>query len=262
MVYLVRLYLLICSRFNENGLGHKIIFWTLRPIVSRFKLRYIVDGVHFKLNPIGYIDSQLILNNNFDQEVKELVDNLKENDVFIDIGANFGLFSLLAARKGAMVVSFEPSTRELITFYRNLELNKNIASKIRIVPMAVGKQTNDFLSLTYGPSSNTGTNKITDGILCDEKIPVVEVGKILGEYYIKKVKLIKIDVEGFELNVVDSIQDLLIKMSDLYVVCEINNEMPNSEKIFEIFQTCGFELNNRAHLTNTVNNAIFYKKGI
>ena len=188
----------------------------------------------------------------------------EEKIVFWDIGSNIGLYSIYAALKykNIEIISFEPSTRELITFYRNLELNKNIASKIRIVPMAVGKQTNDFLSLTYGPSSNTGTNKITDGILCDEKIPVVEVGKILGEYYIKKVKLIKIDVEGFELNVVDSLQDLLIKMSDLHVVCEINNEMPNSEKIFEIFQTCGFELNNRAHLTNTVNNAIFYKKGI
>ncbi len=260
MVYFVRLYLILCSKIKDNGLVYKLIFRTLRPIVSRIRLHFKVDGVLFKLNPIGYIDSRLILNNGFDKEVKNLVERLSENDVFIDIGANFGLFSLLAAKKGALVVSFEPSTRELISFYHNLELNKDIAPKIRIIPMAVGKQVNDFLSLAYGPITNTGTNQIINGTNGDEKVPVVEVDKILGDYYLNRIKLIKIDVEGFELTVIESIQDLLSKLSNLYVICEINNDIPNANKIFEIFEYTGFELCNKSDLTNSVNNAIFYKK--
>ena len=53
-------------------------------------------------------------------------DVLKQGDIFVDLGANIGYFSLLAAKtvgKGGRVFSFEPENRNFKYLIRNKELN-------------------------------------------------------------------------------------------------------------------------------------------
>ncbi|MGB8859554.1 MAG: FkbM family methyltransferase, partial [Ilumatobacteraceae bacterium] len=48
---------------------------------------------------------------------------LRPGDVFVDIGANVGLYSLVAAEQGAQVIAFEPATDMADAFEENMQLN-------------------------------------------------------------------------------------------------------------------------------------------
>ena len=72
--------------------------------------------------------------------IHELVRELKAGDVFFDLGAYVGPYTLLASRlvgEGGRVVAFEPdpATRDLLD--RNLAANG--ASNVTVVPSAVGR---------------------------------------------------------------------------------------------------------------------------
>ncbi len=58
--------------------------------------------------------------------IADVVNGLEEGDVFIDIGANAGMFSLVAAQRvgtSGRVFAFEPSHREFHELVQNLQLN-------------------------------------------------------------------------------------------------------------------------------------------
>src|ERR1019366_3381326 len=67
------------------------------------------------------------------EEVNAFVELIESHDVVLDIGANVGFYTCLAARCGKPVVSFEPSPRNLDFLYRNL--SENGFSNVEIYPM-------------------------------------------------------------------------------------------------------------------------------
>src|SRR6202521_3168168 len=81
--------------------------------------------------------------------------------VFLDIGANLGLFSLLAARNRhcTRVVAFEP----LPEIFRNLEANirRNKADKIEAIQGAVSATRDDFVYLSFD-ARHSGMSKIVE----------------------------------------------------------------------------------------------------
>lgn len=56
------------------------------------------------------------------EEVMKLLADLSSIDVFVDVGAITGLTTCFAASKGAPVLTFEPSAREIADFQRNFDL--------------------------------------------------------------------------------------------------------------------------------------------
>src|SRR6266542_5214677 len=113
------------NTFKSSSVVFKLNYRFLRPLMIKyFDAIYIYHGIKVVLNPTKYIDAGIIRGNDHDPIVTEYIDKLilSKNDVFIDIGANFGLFSLIAGKKGT-VYAFEPSMRELKRFYKNILVN-------------------------------------------------------------------------------------------------------------------------------------------
>ena len=67
------------------------------------------------------------------------LDLLRPNALVFDIGANMGLFSLLAASRGAQVISFEPSRLLASRFQENVEFNG--VANIRLIAVAVSDRS-------------------------------------------------------------------------------------------------------------------------
>ncbi len=147
--------------------------------------------------------SRFIQRGGFEEdEIKYVLKSLIVGDTFIDIGANIGLFSLLASKKigdKGKVICFEPAPETYRRLNENIELNhiKNIESR------NVGLSDKDdelkfYISDTgfdawnsFAPTNDYKLRKSID-------IKVSTLDKELENLDKSTIKLIKIDVEGWE----------------------------------------------------------------
>src|SRR6266704_3359372 len=132
-------------------------------------------------------------------EVKTFLELLESHDTVLDIGANIGFYSCLAASRGKHVVSFEPSPRNLNFLYRNLWENR--LSGGEVFPVGLGGRCG--LSRIYGFG---GISSFVRGWAQAEPskyslVPVTTLDAVAAKRFQGKKLLIKMDVEGFELDV-------------------------------------------------------------
>ena len=214
---------------------------------------YERHGVLIELNPVSLIDRKIILTSNHDPIVFELISNiLKPQGIFLDIGANIGYFSLLAARlPDVQVISFEPSPREIVRFYRNIALNR--FSNITLFPYGLSDQVTSS-SLYIHDDSNPGMNS---PINLQDLFPYVKYNQIascnfipldhiFSETLLSKVQLCKIDVEGYEMSILKGMSKSIENMSNTVFVVEISPEYLqvagyNPKDIYDYFEKYGFK---------------------
>jgi len=128
---------------------------------------------------------------------------LRPGDLFVDIGANEGMISLVAARfvgSNGKVIAFEPNPVPRAKFEKNLELN-NI-STVNII--AAGASDQEGTLELFVPEINTGEGSFAHDGNHQQPGTVVACPIITGDSVLKDAKpsLIKIDVEGFEAKVI------------------------------------------------------------
>ncbi|MGA9882266.1 MAG: FkbM family methyltransferase [Candidatus Acidiferrales bacterium] len=128
-----------------------------------------------------------------------LLEMIESHETVIDIGANVGFYSCLAASRGKQVLAFEPSPRNLKYLYRNLWGNK--FQGVEVFPLGLAKQPG--LNRLYGFG---GISSFVPGWAQAEKgrftiVPVTNLDTMVAERFRRRRLLIKMDVEGFELDV-------------------------------------------------------------
>lgn len=150
----------------------------------------------------GTIDF-MFANYAYEWNVKRFVlDHYKNYDVFIDVGANIGTYSIMMAQEGLRCYGFEPVEDNYRTFYINILLNK-LQKQITAVNCALGDEEKD-VEFCFNPV-NTGASHISYEHRPDN-VPVCvrRIDDFLEQFNIPKEKriLIKIDVEGMEPEVI------------------------------------------------------------
>ena len=122
---------------------------------------------------------------------------------FLDIGANMGFYSLALAieNPNLSVTSFEPQPGVYQKMLQNIELN-NLQDRINLINMGLGQQL-DELTMYIPRFTGTGGASFKnlhedEGEATQIKVPVSTLDSIETGV----ADLIKIDVEGFELNVI------------------------------------------------------------
>lgn len=157
----------------------------------------------------------------FEPDMCKLFLSLVENDhKVVDIGANIGCTSILFGQIARNVTSFEPSP----TTFKYLDLNiKNSNLKnIEIHNVGLGCK-DENLTLTFSPSSRSG-GFVSNLIQASTGHTVENISIKNGDFIIKdaNVDFIKIDVEGFELNVLKGLTNT-IQQNKPIVVAELNH---------------------------------------
>ena len=179
---------------------------------------------------------------------------LSDGDVFVDVGANLGYYSLLASkivgRTGA-VVAIEASPRIFARLQGNLAANR--AANVRAVNVAVSAGVGS-VTIYSGPAQNSGATSVLKKWRNGEAEAVVgalPLNRILTEDECKRVALIKIDVEGAEAPILSQfLSSIECYSPDTAIIVEFNpgdGELtPNS--LFSDFIARGFsayEISNR-----------------
>jgi FkbM family methyltransferase len=129
---------------------------------------------------------------------------LGPDDVFVDVGANIGYYSLLASRlvgKSGGVYSIEASTSNHAALLENIALNgcRNIVPLNAAAADAAGE-----LVIWRAHASNLGRNTtvttlaMAEGMTPEATVPADTVAGLIGPEVLKQARLVKIDVEGAE----------------------------------------------------------------
>ena len=154
----------------------------------------------------------------FDDEVLGILLKLaKDSPVICDIGANIGFYSIAMAQQvpSARVLAFEPNprTHKLLTNHVNL----NEVENIDVVPIAAGDKDDTWTWRIYDEDEVLDVS----GVSNDIAVPVRRVDDEIKSRGIdlKDVGLIKIDVEGFELEVLLGLEEI-IRTSKPYICFE------------------------------------------
>lgn len=206
----------------------------------------VYDDKKFKIviNPKnGYLDKQIYVYQKYeDHIVKEIIKASKPGDCVLDIGANIGhhtlIMSLCVGNSGS-VYAFEPIPDIRNQLLKSVSINdfKNIT----VFPYALGDvEKVDYISIN---ESNVGGSSIVPAksMGVTKKIPI-EVKKLdnVTDLTGKVVSFIKIDVEGYEFNVLKGAVNLLkkdlptilIEFSPLYYKMNNSNDAVDIIKMF------------------------------
>lgn len=119
---------------------------------------------------------------------------LKPGITVLDIGANIGIYSLLASDKSSKVYSFEPVPENLSLLKKNVASNK-AESKVHITEAAVGDK-NGSIDIHIVPGS-LGTHGVFAKSTEELKVKLVAIDDFVKRKGLK-VGLIKMDIEGYE----------------------------------------------------------------
>lgn len=158
-------------------------------------------NLRFRLYPHdNTIESKMIVSSKY-REARELeVINryLKKGSTFLDIGANIGYYSVMAAKLGATkIIGIEPNPKLLNRFRENIRFN-GFEKKIKTFQIGIGEKIENrdlYLSkIDLGSSSILGGNDGLDKI----RIKLLPLDIFLKRESIVRVDIMKIDIEGYE----------------------------------------------------------------
>lgn len=178
-----------------------------RQFESPAVLRWL-NGLRVHVHPHNETSECLVKSGLFEpNEMTWLAERLRPGMTFIDVGANMGLYSLFAASvvgPTGRVLAIEPSRREFIQLQANIELNR--LGNVVAVQAAAGRDSGEAL-LQVAEAPHTGHNTLGTFVYPGikrartETVPLRPLDDLADEAGLAEVHVIKIDVEGEELGV-------------------------------------------------------------
>ena len=166
-----------------------------------------------RLNICDFVQTRIFLDGAFEPKTLQLVQNLlRPGDCFVDVGANVGQYSLAAARRVGelgQVVAIEPNPEICTDLFYNRKLNQ-YEKIIRIVTVAASNEDH-LINFSVPLAANRGMSRETTA--CEAAttdwytVGGVRLSEILLALSIRCTAVVKIDVEGSELRVLQGLLD-------------------------------------------------------
>jgi len=152
------------------------------------------------------------------EDMAFLLHLLRPGDLFVDVGANIGSYTVLASgHAGATSISFEPVPHTFDVLQANVQLNY-LASLVTLHQCGVGAEPGE-LRFTVGRDTENHVARADDDSQGTIAVKVQSLDAMLGD----GVPLcMKIDVEGFEMNVLRGASRVLASSTLRAVLMELN----------------------------------------
>ena len=229
------------------------LFWKLSKIlVPRRKVS--IDNVKFTLPCDNWITHfRWYLFKTKEAEVRKYINNyLNNGDVFFDIGANIGVFSIYAGKRHDKleIYSFEPEYSNLHYLKENVVKN-DLMDRINIYSVAVSDQ--DAISmlniqdLTPGAAVHTESKEdieLTDEgykVIWREGIATITLDRFCTDQNVIP-NAIKIDTDGNEAKILSGATKVLNNSKLRSIVLELPPDPESSRLCVEMLESSGFKL--------------------
>lgn len=195
-----------------------------------------------------------------EEETIEWIDSMPSDSVFWDVGANVGVYSVYAAlRRGARVVSFEPSAVNYFVLNRNIHLNK-LDDRIHAYPLAICESRRlgafNMHSLDPGAAMFHFGDK-TETISAGHETVTVQFRQSMIGYGIDEFvadfrppfpNFLKVDVDGIEDEIVRGAMATLKNEQLRSVLIELDDaNAAQRDSVVEILEGLGLRLKAKKH---------------
>jgi FkbM family methyltransferase len=182
------------------------------------------DGLRLNLDLRTYPDVAMAVGL-YELDTARLIHRLlKPNSSFVDVGANLGYFTLLAAKwtvPSGRVDAFEPDPINRERLQQHLQENY-FADRVRIHPIAASSQAGEIeLIHPQASGTNHGMASFYKSLTGDGQTFKVNTAR-LDDVLEATPDLVKIDVEGAELSVIEGMQNLISSASPPNLIIEHN----------------------------------------
>lgn len=184
-----------------------------------------------------------------DRFSRNLFDLIKVSDTVWDVGANHGLFAIqfsnLVGNSGK-IICFEPDEQS----FSNLVLNTSTFAQIQCNQIALGSQS-ETRKFMFGTDILRAESKILakDSKTYDSMVSIRSGDELVASGQVPAPNVIKIDVEGFELEVVKGLRHLLVSHELRLIGMEIHfgqlakqNSPSAPREILDILLASGFAI--------------------
>jgi FkbM family methyltransferase len=220
-------------KLRARGLLNQLLRGRLIAAYRLFRPRVTddVSGSRITYEPGTDIGRALFFNGEFERRELDLCRKYVSRDsVILDLGANIGLHSIYFANLApdGFVLAVEPS---LDTFDL---LRRNVSGKANIAPLNVAISDKGGV-LDFFHASDNAYSSLRDTkrslIAKTTKVPCMTIDDVAEALRLERVDLVKIDVEGFEYNVLKGMKNVISKFRPI-IFCEIyqgigSNEAPD-----------------------------------
>lgn len=177
----------------------------------------------------------------------DLLNEAQPNDVFIDVGANVGIYTcfLCEVLPSNHVIAIEPHPENIKRLMTNLNVNEFNA---QVLEMALSNQKGEALFTL--PSNKARHNQLKEGELSNTgngsgetlSVQVAQGDKIFHSENLSSPTILKIDAQGEELNVLKGFKTTLQSEKCRLVYCEVHPDRNADlkEAVVEFLETKGF----------------------
>ena len=188
-------------------------------LLGKNEIKININNFIFNVDIRESIERKTYFLKSYEKDRMLYLTNTRRSNIFIDIGAHIGFYSILTSDYFKQIYSYEPNFRNYQKLQENIKQNK-LEKKIRTFNYGLGEKKQEI----KGISKNKGGLIQTSGFSISEKNKTGEDVLVLkGDNVVKLVNeyiTIKIDVEGFEYNVLKGLKKTL-KNNNCFLQIEI-----------------------------------------
>jgi FkbM family methyltransferase len=235
------------TRLGKQAVWRRVciphLSWRSEEIVCR-----AVRGTRFRVRPTDFVENRICFFGQWEPAITAVFEStLRPGDVVVDVGANVGFYSVLAGTlvgPSGRVFALEPSPSIRQRLAANLELNG--LHNVEVLPFAAwhetGEATLQLMDGNRGGSSLGATWNTTSS----ETVAMKRLDDMIPREAWRRVRLIKIDVEGAEWAALLGAEQLLREAVDAAVICEVSPDRlasldANPRQLLEFMGDLGYE---------------------
>jgi FkbM family methyltransferase len=247
---------LLLSRFTQKR-GYNNVFVKCIPQNYQYppsSFRVVVrDGIKYRLDLSEYME-WVIFWGLIVEDRSALYPLIKEGNHILDVGTNIGEtllnFSKLTGSVGT-VIGFEPVKRNYNKCVENISLNK--FKNVTVFPVALSDR-DETLYFQHAENYNSGGIYMQkSGNTNTDEVSAIMLDHFVEEHKLNKVDFIKIDVEGFEVNVVKGGLMTIKKFRPVLFVevdeSNLKRQGSSAMELESLILSCGYKIT-RATVTN------------
>ena len=218
------------------------------PVVCRF------DGdLRIRADLGDWLQRQIFMYGVYRVEEKHremMLGRIREGSTILDIGAHIGYYTLLFAKRAGAdgrVIAFEPSTATYEKLLENISLNDfdNIST---VKAAASNRSGTATINLAAGYNTGSTSLHFDSGAVGTEQVDTIAIDEYLSRHAIDDVNVVKIDVEGHELQVLEGMRATLAEPANQApeIFVEVNEKTLESagtpvEAIFDELAATGYQ---------------------
>ena len=246
---------IISKSLEKLSLIHRIKLKITR-LMNYFQLNIVCINV-YNLSLLFHIDNwrdaQRAITIKYKEEgtFKLIVDNVNDGSIFLDIGANIGLYSILAGKKvgkTGKVISIEPHSINFSSLLKNIKINE---LSDRIIPINIALTDEQcFLPFNYykldsaSTGSQLGKNGYDDFLfkeIITELKYATSIDYLINNGLIPIPNIVKIDVDGLEYQILQGMK-ILITSKHKPKIIQVEVNLSDRDLIYKLMKECQYSL--------------------